>query len=196
MMSDRNIEHVPYEAIRPAAWRATYTFRPEMKLLTQSILDLGWVSPIIVRRQDATIIDGFSRWACAQNDKHISKRDKKKVPVLWVNCDEVDAMIHHVRLNRARGQVTAKPLASLVAHALGSGKYDRDTLRLALGMTYDEFDMLRAPHLLLAKKAKEHEYSAAWVPIEAPPVAEVVDGRKVKKAPMDPEIERPPNGDR
>ena len=53
MMSDRNIEHVPYEAIRPAAWRATYTFRPEMKLLTQSILDLGWVSPIIVRFHDA-----------------------------------------------------------------------------------------------------------------------------------------------
>ena len=196
MMTDRNIEVVSYDAIRPATWRTTYTFRPEMKLLTQSLRDLGWVAPVIVRRADATIIDGFARWVCAQGDKEISKRDKKKLPVVWVDCDEVDAMVHHVRLNRARGQITAKPLAHLVALALGSGKYKRDDLRLAMGMTNDEFDMLRAPHLLLTKQAKEHAYSNAWVPIEAPPVAEVINGRKVKRAPMDIEIERPPGRDR
>jgi ParB-like chromosome segregation protein Spo0J len=196
MISNLNIEHVPYDAVRPASWRTTYTFRPEMKLLTQSLIDLGWVQPIVVRRQDATIIDGFARWACAQNDKNIYKRDKKKIPVVWVDCDEVDALIHHVRLNRARGSVVAKPLSKVVSMAIASGKYDQETLRLALGMSADEFDMLRAPHLLVAKNMKEHTYSRAWVPIEAPPVAQVINGRKIKAASMDIEIERPPNPDR
>jgi hypothetical protein len=196
MISTANIEHVPFDAIRPAEWRTTYTFRPDMKLLTQSLIDLGWVQPIIVRKQDATIIDGFARWACAQNSKPIYKRDKKMVPVVWVDCDEVDAMIHHVRLNRARGNVIAKPLSRVLRQCLASGKYDPEVLRASLGMTADEFDMLRAPHLLVAKNMKEHTYSRAWIPIEAPPVAEVISGRKVSPAALDIEIERPPNPDR
>ena len=187
---------VPYSAIRPAPWRSTYTFKPEMKLLAQSISDLGWVSPIVARSEDATIIDGFARWVIAQSDKNISRRDRGNIPVVWVSCDEVDAMIHHIRLNRARGQVLAKPLSLVISSCIASGKYGSETLRQALGMTHDEFNMLRESDLLINKTVQEHTYSRAWVPIEAPPVGTIIDGSQVNETASDIMIERPPNADR
>jgi len=189
-------QSVPYSAVRPAAWRTTHTFKPELKLLTQSLRDLGWVQPIVARLADGAIIDGFARWVAAQNDKVVSKRDGGLIPVVWVDCDEVDAMLHHVRLNRARGQVIARPLSRLLSVALASGKYGREEVRQALGMTTDEFDLLREPELLIAKTLKEHTYSRAWVPIEAPPVDTVVSNRGVAPVGRDIVIERPPNPDR
>ena len=187
---------VPYSAIRPATWRATYTFKPEMKLLAQSLTDLGWVVPIVVRSEDSTIIDGFARWVIAQNDKNISRRDKGQIPVVWISCDEVDAMIHHVRLNRARGQVLAKPLSGIISSCLASGKYGHETLRQALGMTHDEINMLRESDLLIQKTVEEHTYSRAWVPIEAPPVASIIESPEINAVAGDIVIERPPNPDR
>lgn len=189
-------QSVPYSALRPAAWRTTYTFKPELKLLTQSLRDLGWVQPVVARLADATIIDGFARWVAAQNDKVVSKRDGGLIPVVWVDCDEVDAMLHHVRLNRARGQVIARPLSRLLSVALASGKYGREEIRQTLGMTTDEFDLLREPELLMAKTLREHTYSRAWIPIEAPPVDTVVANRGVAPVARDIVIERPPNKDR
>lgn len=187
---------VPCSAIRPAYWRSTYTFKPEMRLLAQSLTDLGWVSPIIARSEDGTIIDGFSRWVIAQNDKAVMKRDRLTVPVVWISCDEVDAMVHHVRLNRSRGQVLAKPLSGIISSCLASGKYGAETLRQALGMTHDEFNMLRESDLLIQKTVQEHTYSRAWVPIEAPPVASLIDGPEIGAVADNIVIERPPNPDR
>lgn len=188
--------YVPYATVRPAPWRATYTFKPELKLLTQSLRDLGWIQPVVARLADGVIIDGFARWVAAQNDKVIAKRDRGECPVVWVDCDEVDAMLHHVRLNRARGQVIARPLSRLLSVALASGKYGREEIRQALGMTTDEFDLLREPELLIAKTLREHTYSRAWVPIEAPPVDTVVANSGVQPVARDIVIERPPNRDR
>ena len=196
MIETHNIVVVPYSSIKPSSWSATYTFRPEFKLLAQSLRDLGWVQPIIVRDGDSTIIDGFARWVIAQSDKLIVKRDEGLVPTIRLSCDEVDAMIHHVRLNRARGMVLASPLSKLITASLSSGKYGRETLRQSLGMTTEEFDLLREPDLLISKKVKEHTYSRAWVPIEAPPVGTVISAREINPVSPNITIERPPNADR
>ncbi len=196
MIQNANIVNVSYSAIKPAIWRTTYTFKPEMKLLTQSIRDLGWIYPVVVRHEDATIIDGFARWVAAQGDPQISKRDQGMLPVVFVSCSEVDAMAHHVRLNRARGRIMARPLSKLIGAAIASGKYSRSTLRQALGMTNDEFDMLQEPDLLISKIVQEHTYSRAWVPIEAPPVGSIIESAAVSEVANDIIIERPPNPDR
>lgn len=197
MIQMNNISIVPYEAVRPASWRSNYTFRPEQRLLLQSLRDLGWIMPIVARESDGTIIDGFTRWVLAQNDKGISKRDENQCPVVWVKCDEVDAMIHHVRLNRAKGQMLAFPLSKMIALAIGSGKYSQEILQKSLGMNRDEFDMLQERDLLIQKTVKAHAYSKAWVPIEAPPVGTIIDGSVVTVT-DDRAIsfERPPNPDR
>jgi ParB-like chromosome segregation protein Spo0J len=178
---------VPLSSIQPAEWRATYILKPDLRQLTASIRDLGWVAPLVVRREDQTIIDGFSRWLVAQKDKTVMVRDQQMVPVSWMEVDEVDAMIAHVRLNRARGSLVAKPLSNIIRDILARG-YDESILQKMLGLSTDEFDLMAEGSLIKTRKLAEHTYSDAWVPVEAPPVGAVVAPRL--------QIERPPNQDR
>jgi ParB-like chromosome segregation protein Spo0J len=181
------MNEVHYKNVQPASWKTTYIFKPEMKLLTESVLDYGWIAPIVVRKEDSTIIDGFSRWVISQ-DKRIVKRDKGIIPVTFVDCDEVDAMIMHVRLNRAKGSTIAKPLSRLLKRIIASKKYDESIIQEALRMTDEEFDLLVDGSLIKTRKLKEHKYSNAWVPVEAPPPDAQIAGEIT--------IERPPNADR
>lgn len=178
-----NITYLLPENIRPADWRATYILRPDLAILGQSIADYGWTSPIVVRAADMTIIDGFARWLIAQKMPAGST-----IPVLLVDCDQTDAMCMHIRLNRGRGQVMAKPLSNLLKQILRAKKYNEVELQTKLMMTPDEFGVLRDGTLLKVKKISEHKYSQAWVPVEAPPAGAVLAGEMT--------IERPPNADR
>lgn len=178
----------PVDAIRPAEWRANYTLKPDMRLLADSLRDYGWLSPILVRREDATIVDGFHRWVAAQNDQEIMRRDRNMVPVAWLDIDQVDAMIMHVRLNRARGELQARALSNILHQIHNSRKYRHIPLHALFQMRQEEVELLFDASLLKSRKISEHRYSAAWIPIEAPrPSANIVDGVSV---------ERPPNPDR
>lgn len=168
---------VQTENLRPAPWKATYILRPDLKLLEQTLLEDGIQYPIIAQRSTGYIIDGFARWLIAQ--KH-----EEPVPVMWRDLDEVDSMILHVRMNRGRGSVVAKDLSNLIQRALRSQKYEYDELREMLNMTVDEYDVLADGSLVKRKKAKEHKYSKAWVPVETSGYAEK------------PQIERPKTKDR
>lgn len=178
---------VKVENLRPAPWRATYIFKPNLRLLGDALTDYGFIFPIVART-DGTIIDGFARWLAVQSDPRLVKKFRSEVPVVYVDCDEAEAMIMHIRLNRARGQVMAKPLSNLLKRIARSGKWTDDDLQAALRMVNDEFDTLIDGSLIKARSLKEHEYSKAWIPIEAPPAGAVVAGEIT--------IERPPNPDR
>jgi hypothetical protein len=106
--------------------------------------------------------------------------------VIFHDIDEVDAMILHIRLNRARGNVVAYPLGKLLKNVIVSGKYDSADLETILLMSADEVDLMLSSGLLKRKTYTEHTYSRAWVPIEAPSATEAVTTI----------IERPPNADR
>lgn len=180
------VESVSGGVLRPASWRSTYVLKPDLKVLTQSVVDYGWLAPLVVNQRDNTIIDGHQRWLIAANEESVAKRDKGMVPVKWVDCDDIDAMVMHVRLNRGRGMVAAKPLSSLIRKVLRSHKYDEFDLRKILSMSKEEFNLLTDPGLLKSRKLDEHTYSKAWVPVEAPTGSKAVDIT----------IERPPNADR
>lgn len=173
--------------LRPAEWRATYVLTPDLKLLTQSIADHGWLYPIIART-DGVIIDGFHRWLIAQSDKTIMARDRGQVPVNYIDCDDTTAKMMHIRLNRARGFLVVKQLSRLVQDLRAGSTLEDNALRVLLGMTKDEFDVLVTPSLIKSRKLVEREYSPAWVPVEVPA------GQTVTVPPID--IERPPNPDR
>lgn len=181
-----NINTAKIDNLRPADWRATYAFKPELKLLADSINDYGFTSPIVARI-DGTIIDGFSRWLVVQTDTRL-KKQFTDLPVIWVDCDEAEAMIMHVRLNRARGQMIAKNLSRLLKRVARTGKWSEPDIQAAVRMSNDEFDTLMDGSLLKSRSLKEHQYSKAWIPIEAPPADAVLAGNIV--------IERPPNADR
>lgn len=178
----------PIDAVRPADWRANYVLKPDMRLLADSLREYGWLAPIIARREDSVIIDGFHRWVAAQGDAEIMARDDRMVPVLWLDVDQVDAMIMHVRLNRARGQLLARPLSNILHQIHYSRKYSHRPIYSLFQMRPEESEILADASLLKSRKVSEHQYSAAWVPIEAP--------RPGENIASDVPIERPPNADR
>lgn len=179
-----NIVMVPVDSIRPADWRATYMLKPDMKLLTKSMMEYGWLSPITVRKSDSRIIDGFHRWLVAQ-DQDFIKKHGKKIPVIFVDIDAIDSMIMHIRLNRARGSLIAKFVSRLINDIVRSKKYERSELKQLLTMGDDEIEVLLNGTLLKQRKISEYQYSKAWVPVEAP-------AGSVEAA----IIETPPNADR
>lgn len=180
-----NIDVISGGVLRPATWRSTYVLKPDQKVLSQSLSTYGWLSPLVVNQRDNTIIDGHERWMIAGDDRDIAKRDGGMVPVQWVDCDDIDAMVLHVQLNRGRGSIHAKPLSALLRKVMRSRKYDETDIRKILSMGREEFDLLLNPGLLKGQKLDDHTYSRAWVPVEAPAGA---------TAPTI-GIERPPNAD-
>jgi len=147
--------------LRPAKWSsASYIVAPDYKRLSESIRDRGMLHPIVVQK-DGTIIDGYHRWTIA------NEQNMKKVPVNVVKCDDVEAMLLHIELNRYRGMIIAKYLSRLMQAVMQSKRFTEEELRKRLAMSYDEFDILLDGSLIKMRKIKQHSYSPAWVPIES-----------------------------
>lgn len=159
---------------------------PEMKVLADSIIQHGWIYPIIVSSSTMEIIDGFHRWVCAQNNQEIIERDAGQIPCVLVDVSGIDAMLMHIQLNRPKGSLVAKKLSNLLRTIVYSRKYKEAEIQKKLMMTAQEFYLLLDGTLLKGKKLSEHVYSRAWVPIEAP----------AGSSPQSVEIEKPPNADR
>lgn len=179
------IEMVPFNSIRPFDWRCNYVLKPDMELLRLSMSEFGWVQPIIVRSEDSRIIDGAHRWIIA-GEPPFRKVHGENIPVIFRSCDEIDAMIMHIRLNRSRGEIFAKPFSKLIKKIVLSGKYSAEELEDILIMSVDEVDLMLSGGLLKQRKIPDHQYSRAWVPVEAPSKSEAESVV----------IERPPNADR
>lgn len=179
-----NIDYVDVKNVKPAEWRVTYAVTPDLTSIKRSLDDFGWLYPIIVRKQDFTIIDGFHRWMLASEDKALLV--KGKIPVQWIDCSEITAMAMHIKINRSRGNVVAKYLSSTILNMVRM-QGDAESVRLMLGMKPSEFDILIQPELIKSKKLAEHSYSRAWVPVEVPAGAAITV--------PDIEFERPPTPD-
>lgn len=181
-----NIEYVNGNSLKPAPWRSTFVLKPDLKVLQKSIEDYGWIQPIVVQRETNIIIDGFHRAYLAGAMKSIKKRDKGLIPVSYVDCDDLEAMLMHIRLNRGRGVQIGKGLSNIIKSLIKSRAIDSSELRDILAMSREEFDLMLDGTLLKQRKIDNHTYSKAWVPIEAPA------GSAEQKV----GIERPPNADR
>ena len=105
--------------------------------------------PITIQK-NGTIIDGYHRWTIA------NEQNMKKVPVTVVKCDDVEAMLLHIELNRYRGMMIAKYLSRLMQSVMQSKRYSEEELRKRLAMTYDEFDVLLEGSLIKMRKIKQH----------------------------------------
>lgn len=167
-------------------WRATYVLRPDMAVLVQSLHAYGWIAPLVVREKTNEVIDGSHRILALRSDQKLARKIGYEVPVVVVRCDLPQAMLMHLQLNRGRGATTGAGTSKIVRDIIKSRKYQRDDLRLLLGMSTDELDLMIDATLLKQRDVPKHQYSKAWVPVEAP--ATITDEALV--------IERPPNADR
>jgi nitrogenase molybdenum-iron protein alpha/beta subunit len=79
-------------------------------------------------------------------------------------------------------------MSNIVRELFHSRKYSEDQLKEMLNMSYAEITLMLDGSVLKTRNIKEHKYSRAWVPIEAP--AGTLDQDEMLT------IERPPNKDR
>lgn len=181
-----DVHHVPLSSLRAPSWGSTYLLRPDKSLLRMSLMESGWLQPLVVRLADQMIIDGTKRWDISSSEDKFLSRHGNMVPVVYHDVDEIDAMVIHVRLNRARGNIHPVGLSAIMKKIVYSGKYDETELSSIFVMSDDEVDLLLSSGLLKKKNWEKYEYSRAWVPIEVPANTEVETSF----------IERPPNADR
>ena len=180
-----NLELIRPESLAFAPWRATHTLKPDLSLLVDSISDYGLLSPIVVQKSTNLVIDGHHRLIAISLSKSLTKMFSPGVFCNVVEVDDIDAMVMHIRLNRARGTIVAKHMSSIVKSLNQSRKYSIDEIDKLFNMVLPESELMLDGSLLKMRKTKEHIYSPAWVPIEAPAS---VSGQVV--------VERPPNQDR
>lgn len=178
------IEDIPVDDLRAGSWQSTHILRPDLLVLAKSIGELGFVSPITVMRRDGSIIDGYHRWRIVKDNATLRKTITH-IPCVVIDCDSIEAAMLHLRLNRSRGSLLAHRVSKVVKNLIKSKKYTEDDLHRLLSMSSEEFDLLMDGTIIKRFDYKEHKYSRAWVPIEAPPGT-------VDKF----EAERPPNSDR
>lgn len=168
-------------------WQATYILRPDMVTLSSSLMDYGILSPFIVRKADNMIIDGTQRLKIITGNRHIAKKIGQIVPVVFVDCDRVDAMLLHAQVNRGRGSLVAKNLSRIIREVMRSRKYSQEDIERMLAMKSVEFDLMMDTTIIKQRDIQNYNYSRAWVPIEAP-------AGTVEKMPIS--IEAPPGNDR
>ena len=161
-----------YDELRPAGWATSHVLRPDERLLVDSLTLHGWLVPLVVTRS-GLIVDGNQRYRLVTDNPKLAAAVGDTIPVNVVDCDEVDAMVMHMRLNRGRGMVVAKRVSGLIHEVLAAGRYDQLTLRKMLCMTPEEFAVLHDAVYVKLKAVSQHQYSRAWVPIEAPKPGQV-----------------------
>jgi len=180
------IETIKFEDLRIAPFKATHILRPDLLSLSASLRDFGFIVPIVIQKSTNVVIDGNERVLISINQKKVSDIVGDACPVVAIDCDDMEAQMLHLRLNRSRGNLLAKPMSKIVRNLVKSKKYSRSDLGSLLQMKHDELQILLDGSLLKTKKISEHSYSRAWVPIEADP--------KITQVPLS--IEKPPNADR
>ena len=117
------IVDVSNKVLKISPWGATSILRPEKMLLRVSLLEHGWLQPLVVRSSDNTIIDGYQRYLISVDEDKFVKKHGSSIPVLYQDVDEIDAMVLHVRLNRAKGSVNSYALSRLIKRIISSNKY-------------------------------------------------------------------------
>lgn len=178
------VEMVEPGSLQKGSWHCNNILRPDLLVLSASLAELGFITPIVVRKEDNSIIDGYHRWMLA-TEVDVIKKKVKKIPVVFIDCDSLEAAMMHLRLNRGRGSLLAHRVSKVVKELVISGKYDEEDLGKLLSMKYDEISLLLDGTIIKKANVYDHKYSRAWVPIEAP--AGTVESMS---------IERPPNADR
>ena len=163
-----------YENVNPselqiAPFKATHILRPDLLSLAVSLSEYGVLSPLIVQKATNIVIDGNERLLLVSQQKNINEAVNNLVPVKFVDCDSIEAMMMHISINRSRGAILAKPMSKIVRDMVLSGKYSEKDLSRLLSIKKDEYELMMDGTLLKQRKISEHKYSRAWVPVEAPP---------------------------
>lgn len=135
----------------------------ELKLLKFSILQQGWLQPILVTK-DNQIIDGFHRYWLASNDKDIMAMTNGRVPCCIMDLSEPERMLLTIRINRAKGNHVSFKMHEIITELFNTHKLSVEQISEGIGANKHEVNLLLEEGVFTAKNIKEHKYSKAWIP--------------------------------
>lgn len=170
-----NVKWLDRTELSPNLYNPNKVAPPEMALLKQSILQDGWLFPIIVfdksihiegltdnlDKSKYTIIDGFHRFTIS-GDKDVYKLSNGKVPVVILNPS--NPLATTVRMNRAKGTHAVLKMGDIVKYQIDNGKPISDIMK--------EFGMEKEEVVRLANRMGIHkseiiidtDWSNSWIP--------------------------------
>jgi ParB-like nuclease domain len=127
----------------------------EMELLKLSILQSGWIQPVLIS-PDGLIIDGFHRCTIARIENWL-------VPCCVLDLDEKERMLLTVRINRAKGTHVALRMSDLVQKLIALGCAE-SYIAEQIGATEKEIEILKKGDIFKNIDLSNWQYSTAWLP--------------------------------
>lgn len=139
---------------------------PEFKLLKFSLLQQGWIQPILVcpRGDDFEIIDGFHRATLAKTDKEIAAMTDGKVPVCVMELSEAERKMLTIRINRAKGSHVAVRMHDIVVSLINEHGLSIKDVCQGIGADKSEIELLLTDNVFKAHDIANTPYSRAWEP--------------------------------
>lgn len=133
----------------------------ELKLLEHSILQSGWIQPVLVN-EDLSIIDGYHRSFLSKTSKELREKYNGKVPCVIMYLTESERMLLTIRINRAKGNHVAIKMHDIIKELIDKHKLSVEYICKSIGAGKDEIDLLYKDGVFDALNIKEHKYSKAW----------------------------------
>ena len=126
-----------------------------MELLKLSLMQTGWIQPILISPA-GVIIDGFHRTT-------IARLNNWMVPCCILDIDEKERILLTVRINRAKGTHVALRMSDLVQKLIALGCAET-YIAEQIGGTEKEIEILKKGDIFKSIDLSGWQYSQAWLP--------------------------------
>ena len=153
-------------SLRSNHYNPNVVMTSEMRLLQRSILQTGWIQPILVNT-GGVIIDGFHRWTLSQLSQELQDRYAGKVPCAVLDVPDWMAMLLTVRINRAKGTHVAFKMSAMVRELVEKHGVSPEQIVVEMGATDEEVRLLLQENVFKQRDIPNWKYSKAWKPVEA-----------------------------
>jgi ParB-like chromosome segregation protein Spo0J len=151
------------DSLRSNSWNPNCVLDPELRLLERSILQTGWLQPLLINRS-LMVIDGFHRWSLSKVSEELKKRYGGMVPCAVLDIPDWEAMMITVRINRAKGTHVAFRMSELVSELVEKHGVDPQQVAIEMGATKDEIELLLQKDVFRVRDIQNYKFSKAWVP--------------------------------
>ena len=158
-----NIKWVHIDQLKANDYNPNHVFKKEFELITRSILENGWLHPILINK-DNIIIDGYHRATILKRNKKIYELTGGYLPCIILNLSNTQTKLLTIRINRAKGTHTAYKMAEVIKELNVRG-LQVETIAKEIGATKDEINLLLEEDIFTKEKFNnESLYSQAWTP--------------------------------
>jgi ParB-like chromosome segregation protein Spo0J len=162
------VQWVPVDQLNANDYNPNHVLAQEMRLLKHSMLEQGWIQPVLVSKADDedtyTIIDGFHRATLVKTDKHVFNMTNGFVPCVIMDMTVPERKMLTVRINRAKGSHSAVRMHEIVAGLVSEHGLPVDAIMRGIGATRHEVDTLLTENLFKKFDVDNTPYSEAWKP--------------------------------